>query len=101
MLKRMKVVTEDINQKMERTQISPKKRAPRNAKNKRRRDECPVALGNEYEVQIDQMSPNGEGIGKIKGFSVFVPNVVEGETVTVKITRLDSVSADAQVISRT
>ena len=80
--------------------ISPKKRSPRNAKNKRHRDECPVEVGKEYEVEINQMSPNGEGLASIKGFWIFVPEVNIGDKVKVKVTTVDSVSADAAVISR-
>jgi predicted RNA-binding protein with TRAM domain len=42
------------------------------------------------------MSPRREGIARIKGFSIFVPNAKLGEHVTVRITHLDSVSADAE-----
>ena len=85
---------------MERTTISPKKRSPRNAKNKRK-ENCPVILGNEYDVDISQISPNGEGLANVKGFWVFVPNVKLGEKVKVRIIFIDSVSADAEVVSRT
>jgi predicted RNA-binding protein with TRAM domain len=57
-------------------------------------------VGNEYEVEITQMLPNGEGSAIIKGFSIFVPNVKVGDKVKVKVLTLDSVSADAQVVSR-
>jgi predicted RNA-binding protein with TRAM domain len=46
------------------------------------------------------MSPNGEGIASVKGFPVFVGNVKLGDHVKVKITNLDSVSADAEITSR-
>ena len=42
------------------------------------------------------MSPNGEGIASVKGFPVFVPDAKLGDHLTVKITTLDSVSADSQ-----
>jgi len=45
------------------------------------------------------MSPNGEGIARVKGFMVCVGNVKLGDHVKVKITYLDSVSADAKVVS--
>ena len=45
------------------------------------------------------MSPNGEGIASVKGFMVFVGNVKVGDHVKVRITNLDSVSADAEVVS--
>jgi predicted RNA-binding protein with TRAM domain len=53
-------------------------------------------LGETYEVDITEMMANGEGLARIKGFSIFVPDTKLGDHVTVKITRLDSVSADAQ-----
>ena len=49
-----------------------------------------------YEVDIMEMSPRGEGIARVKGFSIFVRNVKLGDHVTVRITKLDSVSADAE-----
>ncbi len=46
------------------------------------------------------MSPNGEGIASVKGFMVFVGNVKLGDHVKVKITYVDSVSADSEITSR-
>ena len=34
-----------------------------------------------YEVEIIDNGCNGEGIAKIDGFTVFVPNVIKGEKV--------------------
>ena len=42
------------------------------------------------------MSPRGEGIARIVRFPIFVPNAKLGEHLTVRITNLDSVSADAE-----
>ena len=42
------------------------------------------------------MSPNGEGIGRVRGFPVFVPTAKLGDHVTVRIKNLDSVSADSE-----
>jgi predicted RNA-binding protein with TRAM domain len=80
--------------------MSPKKRSPRNAKNKRGRgvENLPVKLGKEYEVDITETTPNGEGIARINGFLIFVPNKMLGDHVKVKIARLDSVSADAEIV---
>jgi predicted RNA-binding protein with TRAM domain len=81
--------------------MSPKKRSPRNAKSKRGRgvENLPVDLGNEYELDITETSPNGEGIARIRGFLIFVKNAKPGEHVMAKITRLDMVSADAEIVS--
>jgi len=43
---------------------------------------------------------NGEGLARVKGFGIFVPNVKVGEKVKVRVTTVDSVSADAEVISQ-
>ncbi len=56
-------------------------------------------MGKEYEVDISEISPNGEGVGRVKNFMVFVGNVKLGDHVKVKITRLDSVGADAEIVS--
>jgi predicted RNA-binding protein with TRAM domain len=84
-----------------RFQISPKKRAPRNAKNKRGRgglDNLPVELGKDYQVEITDMSPNGEGLAKVKGYTIFVGGAKLGDHLTVTITKLDSVCADAKIV---
>jgi len=46
------------------------------------------------------MMPNGEGLTRVKGFSVCVPNVKVGDKVRVKVTTIDSVSADAKVTNQ-
>jgi predicted RNA-binding protein with TRAM domain len=81
--------------------MSPKKRSPRNAKSKRGRgsESPPVELGKEYEVDITTMSPNGEGVATIRGFLVFVANAKLGEHAKVKVNRIDSVSADAEIVA--
>jgi len=43
------------------------------------------------------VSPNGEGIARVKGFPVFVTNAKPGDHVKVKITQLNSVAADAEI----
>ena len=83
--------------------MSPRKRSPRNAKSKRGRGagNCPVEIGKEYEVDITDISPQGEGIARIKGFSIFIGNARLGERVKVKVKRLDSVCADAEIVTNT
>jgi predicted RNA-binding protein with TRAM domain len=79
--------------------ISPRRRSPRNAKNKHGRGKCPVEVGKTYEMDIVEMSPRKEGIGRVKEFSIFVRNVKLGDHIAVRITKLDSVSADAEKIT--
>jgi predicted RNA-binding protein with TRAM domain len=79
--------------------FSPKKRAPRNAKSKHGKGiNYPIKIGEEYEVDIVDVSPKGEGIARIKGFPIFVSNAKRNEHLKIKITNLISGCADAQII---
>ena len=80
--------------------MCPKKKSPRNAKSKRGRDSenLPVELGKEYQVDITEMSPNGEGVARVRGYLVLVANGKIGNGVKVKINRLDSMSAEAEIV---
>lgn len=79
--------------------FSPKKRAPRNAKNKHGKGvNYPIKIGEEYEVDIVDMTPNGKGIARIKGFPIFISNAKRNEHLKIKITNLISGCADAQII---
>jgi predicted RNA-binding protein with TRAM domain len=80
--------------------MSPKKKSPRNAKSKRGRgnENLPVELGKEYEVDITEMSPNGEGVARVRGYLILIANAKLGNRVKVKINRLDSMSAEAEIV---
>ncbi|MCK7579507.1 MAG: TRAM domain-containing protein [Chromatiales bacterium] len=45
--------------------------------------------GQIYEVTITDIGERGDGIGKIEGFVIIVPDSTPGETVKVRITRLE------------
>ena len=79
--------------------FSPKKRAPRNAKNKHGKGiDYPIKIGEEYEVDIVDVTPNGGGIARIKGFPIFISNAKRNEHLKIRITNLISGCADAQII---
>ncbi len=44
-----------------------------------------VSVGNIIEVKIDAIGQKGDGIGRIEGFTIFVPGAQRGATVKVKI----------------
>lgn len=76
------------------------KRSQRNAKNRSKRSKkCPVQVGNEYEVDIVDTTPNGVGIAKIKGLIVLVHNTKSGDHKKVVITNADRLSAEATIIA--
>ena len=49
---------------------------------------APVNVGDEIDVKIDAVGEKGDGVAKIKGFVIFVPNTKEGETVKIRITKV-------------
>jgi tRNA/tmRNA/rRNA uracil-C5-methylase (TrmA/RlmC/RlmD family) len=49
-------------------------------------DAPPLNVGDQIDLTIDDMAFGGEGVGRVNGFVVFVPFVITGETVRVKIT---------------
>jgi predicted RNA-binding protein with TRAM domain len=57
-----------------------------------------MSVGEEYEVSIFDMAPNGEGVAMIKNYPVFVKNAKLNERVKVRITGLTAGSADAEVV---
>jgi predicted RNA-binding protein with TRAM domain len=58
----------------------------------------PVELGEELEVDITEMSPKEEGIAKVQGLVVYIPNAKSGDHVKIKVTRIDGQTAKAEII---
>jgi predicted RNA-binding protein with TRAM domain len=59
---------------------------------------CPVEMGQEYEVDITEMSRQEEGIAKMQGFVIFIPNAKPGDHVKIRITRIGGMTANAEVV---
>jgi predicted RNA-binding protein with TRAM domain len=55
-------------------------------------------MGKEYEVDVTEMSRQGEGIAKIQGFVVFVANAKLGDHAKIKITRIGGMTANAEIV---
>lgn len=58
----------------------------------------PVKEGEEYEVDIKELSRRGEGIARIEGFVIFVPNTKIGDHIKIKVTKVAKRYAIAEVI---
>jgi predicted RNA-binding protein with TRAM domain len=58
----------------------------------------PVELGEELEVEIKELSPKEEGIAKVQGLVVYVPNAKPGNHVKIKIMHIDGKTAKAEMI---
>ena len=59
---------------------------------------APVEEGKEYEADIAELSRRGEGIAKIQGFVIFVPNTKPGDHIKFKVTRVARRFATAEII---
>ncbi len=56
-------------------------------------------IGDEFEVDIFDVAPNGEGVAKIKNFPVFVKDAKLNEHVKIRITKLIGGAADAELVT--
>ncbi|WP_435072812.1 SAM-dependent methyltransferase [Halorubrum sp. HHNYT27] len=46
---------------------------------------APIAAGDRLEVTVEELGDEGDGIAYVEGYSLFVPDVAVGETVTVVV----------------
>ena len=61
---------------------------------------APVKEGEQYEVHIDSVGGKGDGIARVKGFVLFVPNTKEGDFVMVKVTKVLEKVGFAEVVKQ-
>lgn len=60
----------------------------------------PVEEGDEVAVTIEDMGSKGDGIARIEGFVIFVPETEIGETVKIEVETVGSKFAFGKVIER-
>jgi predicted RNA-binding protein with TRAM domain len=60
----------------------------------------PVEVGKEYDVAIQETSRRGDGIARIQGLVVFVPNTQNGDHVKIRVTRISRRFAEAEVVGK-
>jgi len=60
----------------------------------------PVKVDQELDVKIEAVGEKGDGIAKVKGFVLFIPNVNVGDEVRVKVTRVLRKVGFADVIGK-
>ena len=58
----------------------------------------PVEVGKEYDVDITEISRQGDGIARVQGFVIFVQNGKVGSNIKVKVTQIGDRSAKATII---
>lgn len=62
------------------------------------RSVAPVKTGDELTVTIEGVGEKGDGIAKIKGFVLFVPNTKQGDHVVVRVNRVLAKVGFAEVV---
>jgi len=60
--------------------------------------EKPVKVGDELDVTISETSRRGDGLTRVQGFVIFVPNTKQGDKVKIKISQIKPSHAIGQVI---
>jgi len=63
-----------------------------------RGNSSPVNEGEEYDVKIEDMGRDGDGIAKVEGFIVFVSGAKKGDEVKIKINSVRRNFAFAEVV---
>jgi predicted RNA-binding protein with TRAM domain len=58
----------------------------------------PVELGEELDVDIMELSQKEEGIARVQGLVIHVPNAKPGDHVKIKITRIGDKAANAEIV---
>jgi predicted RNA-binding protein with TRAM domain len=58
----------------------------------------PLKVGEELEVDISELSAKDEGIAKIQGLVMYVPNAKPGNHVKIRVLSIDGKAAKAQII---
>ena len=58
----------------------------------------PVELGEELEVDIKELSSKGDGMARVQGLVIHVPNTKPGDHVKIKITQIRDKAANAEKI---
>lgn len=49
---------------------------------------APVEVGKEYDVEIEDIAKQGDGIARVEGFVIFVPETKVGDQVTIAVDRV-------------
>ncbi|MGD8546180.1 MAG: TRAM domain-containing protein [Candidatus Bathyarchaeota archaeon] len=58
----------------------------------------PVEVDKVYEAEIEDVSRRGDGIAKIEGFIIFVPETKKGDHVKFKVTKVGNRFATGELV---
>lgn len=65
----------------------------------RRGFSAPINVGETYDVTIEDVGREGDGIARIEGFVVFVPNTNKGDNVKIRVTKVSRRVGFAEVVA--
>jgi predicted RNA-binding protein with TRAM domain len=65
----------------------------------RRGFSSPLNVGETYDVTIEDVGREGDGIARVEGFVVFVPNTKKGDSVKIRVTKVSRRVAFAEVVT--
>ena len=60
--------------------------------------QCPFELGDELEVNIVDVGPNGDGRSKIQGYVITVPRAKPRQRVRIRLTQVGEKMATGEII---
>ena len=60
---------------------------------------APINVGETYDVTIEDVGREGDGIARIEGFVVFVPNTNKGDSVKIRVTKISRRVAFGEVVT--
>ena len=60
--------------------------------------EKPVKVGEEMEVTVSELSRRGDGVARIQGFVIFIPNTKQGTQAKIRIKEIRPNFAIAELI---
>ncbi|MEA2053382.1 MAG: TRAM domain-containing protein [Euryarchaeota archaeon] len=65
-----------------------------------RRDiNAPLNVGDTYDVTVEDVGREGDGIARVEGFVVFVPNTKKGDNVKIRISKVSRRVGFGEVIT--
>jgi predicted RNA-binding protein with TRAM domain len=59
----------------------------------------PVQVGKEYDVDVTEISRQGDGIARVQGFVVFVKNGKVGQKVKIQVNQVGNRFATAAIVA--
>jgi predicted RNA-binding protein with TRAM domain len=59
---------------------------------------APVEVGQELQVTIIELAPNGDGMSKIRGYNILVPKAKPRDCIMIRITQVGEKTATGEII---